>query len=101
MGVSGCDLLFESNWKNIGRACFPILMISQLSDFGLSVAEHISDEELYGKHKELLQVNSGHHSPTTKQYTKALDRLFMKSGIQVCCVALFLGRPEQMFTQHR
>lgn len=66
MGVSSYDLLFKCNWRNIGRTYFLILMISQLSDFGFSVAEHISDEELYEKHKELLQVNSGHHSPTTK-----------------------------------
>lgn len=86
MGVSGCDLLFECNWKNIGRACFLIVMISQLSDFGLSVAEHISDEELYGKHKELLQVNSGHHSPHYKTvYKSPWQTLHEKWHTSVLC----------------
>lgn len=58
--------------KNIGRAYFLILTISQLSDVGLPLAGPISDEELHEKHK-LLQANRGHHSLTTKQYTKLTD----------------------------
>lgn len=98
MGVSDCDVLCKRNWKNIGRAYFLILTISHLSDVGLSLAGPISDENCMGNLRNSFKLTEV-TTPSLPKVHKTPDRLFIRSGTQVCCVTLFLGRPDRELTE--